>query len=157
MKNNKGFSYVEMILVIGIVAIIASFATISIGLVSRNNVTKAADKVYSKVSEARMMTIAKGVEKGAAVLEYQNGTYYCVLDGEYYKVASDPISISVIKDDGTVISVSDAGTVPIKFSRNTGGLNSTNYDYNKLRIENASGAKRVEYEFQKVSGKLKLL
>ena len=109
MKNNKGFTYVELILVIGIMVLVTGLVTISIGLISR-------------VSEARMMTIAKGVEKGAAILEYQNGNYYCVLDGEQYKVASDPISISIIKDDGTVISVADAGSVPIKFSRNTGGL-----------------------------------
>ena len=157
MKNNKGFTYVELILVIGIMVLVTGLVTISIGLISRNNVTKAGDKISSKVSEARMMTIAKGVEKGAAILEYQNGNYYCVLDGEQYKVASDPISISVIKDDGTVISVADAGSVPIKFSRNTGGLYSSNTDYDILRIENSSGGKKVEYKFQKISGKLTLL
>ena len=156
MKNNKGFSYIELILVLGVMMLVVSFVTISIGLVSRNSVTKAADKVSSKISEARMLTIAKGVEKGAAVLKFENGSYYCVLDGESYKVASEPVSVSVVKDNGDVLSVSSLGTVPIKFNRNTGGLHSSNNDFDLIRVENASSGKKVEYKFQKITGKLEL-
>ena len=156
MKNNKGFSYIELILVLGVMMIVVSFVTISIGLVSRNSVTKAGDKVASKISEARMMTIAKGVEKGAAVLKFENGSYYCVIDETSYKVASEPVSISIVKDNGDVLSVSALGNVPIKFNRNTGGLNSSNSDYDLLRVENISSGKRVVYKFQKITGKLEL-
>lgn len=156
MKNNKGFSYIELILVLGVMMIVVSFVTISIGLVSRNSVTRAGDKVTSKISEARMMTIAKGVEKGAAVLKFENGSYYCVIDETSYKVASEPVSISIVKDNGDVLSVSALGTVPIKFNRNTGGLNSSNSDYDLLRVENISSGKRVVYKFQKITGKLEL-
>lgn len=156
MKNNKGFSYVELILVLAVMMLIVSFATISIGLVTRNNVTKAGDKLYSKLSEARMLTIAKGVEKGKAVLKYENGNYYCVLDGQSYKVASKPVSVYIVCDDGTVLNASNLGSVDIKFNRNTGGLNSSNNNYDKLVIENMSNNRKVEYKFQKITGKLEL-
>lgn len=156
MKNNKGFTYVELILVLAVMMLVASFTTITIGLVSRNNVSKAGDKLVSKISEARMVTIAKGVDKGTAIIKYENGRYYCSVDEQTYKVASDPISISIIKDDGDELNVSSLGSVEIKFNRSTGGLNSSNSEYDLLKIENVSSGKRVNYKFQKITGKLEL-
>ena len=37
-KNNKGFSYVEMILVLAIIAILIAMIGLSMGLVSRTNI-----------------------------------------------------------------------------------------------------------------------
>ena len=75
-KNNKGITYVELIIVISIMAIMAGFVTISMGTVYRNNVGRAADALESATKEARNAALSKGTENGCLNLLYEDGKLY---------------------------------------------------------------------------------
>ena len=156
-KSNKGFSYIEVMIVLGIASIIVAFSSISIGLVSRSNINKAGDKLTSAISEARMVSMTKGEEKGKIVISFSNGNYYYTIDGQTKKFASNPITISVLADDGSVLeTVTASHSVTIKFNRNTGGVNNSNpYNtYGKLKIGN--NTKSVDYKIYRVTGRFVL-
>ncbi len=60
MKRNDGFSYVEMLLVLAIIAIMIGFVTVSIGIVNRNNVARTSEKMESLAHAARTSALTKG-------------------------------------------------------------------------------------------------
>lgn len=155
MKSHKGLSYIELILVLTISIIVVGLASLGVGLVSRNNVTKAGDKLNSAVAESRSVSITKGTENGKIVLSKVGSKYYYTLDGTTKQFASDPVSV-VYNNGGTSETVSTSHSVEIKFNR-MGGLvgastdPSVNYD---LKLSN--GSKEVVYRFKKVTGRLVL-
>ena len=63
-NNNKGFSYVEMVVVIAIMALMVGMITISISMVNRNNVNRASEKLESMIDKARVSAMTKGTKKG---------------------------------------------------------------------------------------------
>ena len=63
-NNNKGFSYVEMIVVVAIMALMVGMITISIGMVGRNKVNRASEKLESMIDKARVSAMTKGTKKG---------------------------------------------------------------------------------------------
>ncbi len=61
-KNNKGYTLVELIVVIAIVALLASIITYSIGIVSRNRSREAASDFSALLSAAKISTMSGEVE-----------------------------------------------------------------------------------------------
>lgn len=84
-KNNKGFSYVELILVIAIMAIMVGIVGLSMGLISRTNVNKAASNLESSMNQARSLAMAKGTSNGVVDI-FRNGDIYYIFVGN----TSDP-------------------------------------------------------------------
>ena len=122
-ENNKGFSYVELILVLAIMALMVAMIGISYGLVTRNNVTKAAAKMESVFNSARVTSLSKGSEEGAINLYAQNGIiYYSIgkydpdngLVPEWNKFAQSPVYVTL--SDGS--SNTDLGTSVVTFKYN---------------------------------------
>lgn len=75
-SKTKGFSYVEMILVIAVMAIMVAFTSLSYSMITRNNVTKAITKLDSAFSHAKTLSMAKGSLDGRLVLVCEGGHYY---------------------------------------------------------------------------------
>ena len=75
-KNNKGFSYAEMLLVLAIMAIMTGFATISIGTVYRNNTGRIADQLYSAFYQTRSNAMTNGTKKGWITFVNKDGNVY---------------------------------------------------------------------------------
>jgi len=86
--NNKGITYVELIIVISIMSIMAGFVTISMGTVYRNNVGRASDSLESAAKEARNTSLAKGTENGCLNLLYENGKLFAYV-GQEVKSANE--------------------------------------------------------------------
>lgn len=59
-KNNKGYSLVEMIIVVAIIAVIGLGATWSIILVLSGNAKTCAHSIMNAISECKIMTMSKG-------------------------------------------------------------------------------------------------
>ena len=99
-KNNKGFSYVEMIMVLAVMAIMIGMVTISIGTVNRNTVYRTSEKLESLSNKARTNALAKGKDNGYLnICEVGGGVYVYV--GE---MVSDP---NVVRSKGEKICSSD--------------------------------------------------
>ncbi len=74
--NNKGVTYIELILVITVMTLMVAFATISMGTVSRNNIYRAKDEVISSINNARSSALTNGSDKGWSNFTVKNGNLY---------------------------------------------------------------------------------
>ena len=85
--NNKGFSYVEMIVVIAIMALMVGMITISIGMVNRNNINRASEKLESIVDKARVSAMTKGTKNGFLNVAVVDGAVYAAAGPQYFTSA----------------------------------------------------------------------
>jgi len=83
IKNNKGFSYVEMILVLGIIAIMMGIIALSTNLIGRTNVNKGCDNLNNALTQARTATMAKGNFDCAMSIFCEDGKYYYYIGDPY--------------------------------------------------------------------------
>ena len=75
-NNNKGFSYVEMLMVLAIMAIMIGLVTISVGMIGRNTVSRTLEKVETLCNKARTKALTKGSDQGYLNLaQFNDGVY----------------------------------------------------------------------------------
>lgn len=76
LKNNKGFSLVEMLIVIGVMAILTGIVATSVALVNNANVSRAAKTFESLLNQSRTQSMAKGSDAGKLTITKENGKVY---------------------------------------------------------------------------------
>ena len=74
--DNKGFSYVEMIIVLALMTMLVGFLTISISSNKRHEVERTAEKMESLVNKARTSALTKGTERGVMNVAKVGGYIY---------------------------------------------------------------------------------
>ena len=134
-SNDKGFSYVEMILVLGIMTIMLAMITISMGTIRRNNVLRTAEKMETLVNKARNTALTKGTANGVLnVAKIDNDVYAYVGTGiselnegniNTFKVKGEKICSSDITIIINGVSTDSGSVAQIGFKQSTGGLDST--------------------------------
>ncbi len=143
--NNKGISYIELVLVMSIALILTGVFTLTIGLINRSNVNRSAEKVFSSVNEARTASLVKGTDKGVLAMTCKNGSVYCYVGDDittvdfdnqkWDKIATSPVSVSYINKDGTKGTMAEGVLVKTKFKQSSGevteGCINFNFDTNK--------------------------
>ena len=123
-SNNQGFSLVEMIIVIAIMAIVVTTAGLSISVVSGRKVKKCADEIATTIERARVLALGKDQGQVEFILSQDTST------GEYHVkiyqgsnasddpvsdriVGKTPIEIQVSFSDGSVYKLEDiSGSMP---------------------------------------------
>jgi prepilin-type N-terminal cleavage/methylation domain-containing protein len=134
-KNNKGFSYVEMLMVLAIMAIMIGLVTISVGLIGRTTVSRVCDKVESLCNKARTQALTKGSSQGYLNMVQLNGNVYAYVgemvadDNAAYirehgeKIcSSDYEIITNVSGASTGVGTSDGQIHRIMFKQSTGGI-----------------------------------
>lgn len=124
--KNKGISYIEFILVISIMFLLTGFATITMSVVNKNNVKKAADKIATGMNQAKTLSLAKGVNKGCITFAQKGGKYYYYYgsnDDKKYYVCTPPCTLKVIIND-TAYAITDTQRVQIRVNQTTGAFSS---------------------------------
>lgn len=123
-RNNKngGFSLVELIIVIAIMAIVVTVMGLSVGTLTGRKVAKCADEIVSTLERARVLTLGKEQNQVEfLLLEDGNGEYHAQIYQGGTKITDrvigkEPITIKVhfAKDsDSTSYSLSQLkGTLP---------------------------------------------
>ena len=104
-SNNEGFSLVELIIVIAIMAILVGVMAISASSLTGRKVKKCADEIVSTMERARVLTLGKEQNDVECVLTYEGKEYHAKI---YQKgtlvsdriVGKDPIDIKVYFEDG---------------------------------------------------------
>lgn len=81
-KNNKGFSYVELMIVIAIMGILVGLVSLSFTLVDRTNVAKAGDRLVSVLNQGRTNALTKGSSSGYVYFTKKNGALYAYVGPE---------------------------------------------------------------------------
>lgn len=159
--SNKGISYIELILVIGISAMLVGLASLSIGIISRNNAEKAATKLEAAFSHAQALSMAKGQTNGSLTITSDGSSYYYYYgtdDSAKSKFASSPCKVELIADDGTVTPINASGA-KFYFKPTTGSIDSTvagSCGSYKVKIANG-GKTEVFLKVYKTTGKCELV
>lgn len=172
MKNNKGFSLVEMIIAIAIVAVLSGASIVSIGVLRNNDIKKTNNYVNTILGNTKTYCMSK---KTASC------TFYQTADGIRckMKVNGEEISDELIGGDQVTMkyrvasskgtyAVTDAATqtlgalnsgdeLEISFDRSSGALVphhiSTPNKYYVYEIYLVKGSKLYTYQFVPLTGK----
>lgn len=158
MKNNKGMSYIELILVISIALILTTIGTVSFGMIRRTNISKAADRTISKINEARNNALVKGTDRGIIAFCSKNGSIYCYVGQDFdavdmskqnwERVCSRPATLTIQYKDGSSSQLGDGGVVKTKFKQSTGEIES-----GVIRYTYSTGNSKVAVKVYKATGK----
>lgn len=131
-KNNKGFSYVELLLVLAIIAIMMGIMALSMSLIGRTNVNKGCDNLNNAMNQARTASMAKGRINGAITISCQDGKYYYYIgkagtaesESQKVKFASQPVNVgyTLKSKSGVVKSLNDGDNIVIRYNQSTGAF-----------------------------------
>ena len=169
--NNKGLSYIELILVISIATLLTGLVSISMGTVNRNNVQKAASSLESGFKTAQVSSMAKGSERGALYIYNRGGKcYYSIgsIGNEETKISSTACKVN-INISGDNKEVSGGFVARFVFNPTTGGClgadwspdsgNNWNigssFNVGDIVVSNRSG-KHVDMKLLKMTGKIEM-
>lgn len=133
MKNNKGFSLIELIIVIAILSIVTSTAVVSVGYLYSSNVKSTLKKMNSALLKTQSYTTTKSIESRDIALKITKDSTGCVLhyvdasgadiDGmEPEKIGNSRIYVALEYDNGTIQTVDTSTPGYVYFDRATGGL-----------------------------------
>ncbi len=131
--NNRGITYIELVLVISISTIILGFSSITIGTAYRNNVGRSGDKLYSIVNQTRNNAMTNGTKRGWITFIYHDkSVYYRIGEkvpyhsgGDYFesykdwnKLCTDPVKFKY-----GIYSLQADKPVELSFDQATGDCN----------------------------------
>lgn len=158
-KSNKGFSYIEMILVVSISAILVGMITLTMSSVNKNNVSKSANKLELALARCQTLCMAKGSSNGAISLVCENGKYYYYFGNNFNDktmFCQNPCTVTLTSLDGSVVTPLSTSPCVISFKNTTGGLDTsitpvTPIIYSRVTIEN-SGKYRADLSIDKITG-----
>lgn len=144
--NNKGFSLLELIIVVAIMAVIIGIMVVSMTVVAKGNAKKAAKNLYNSINTLRFDTMSVNADWYMIITKDSKGykftTYKDKGDetGSVYKVlnAGASVNIQYIADD------SDGNA-----SHTTTDLTSDTFENMEIKFRKDTGA----FEYVKVNGR----
>lgn len=185
-RNNKnsGFSLVELIIVIAIMAIVVTVAGLSVGTLTGRRVRKCADEIVSTIERARVLTLGKEQNNVECVISYDStdkeyhAMVYQVINGTPTEVSDrvvgrDPIEVQVYFDDdthaypltelkGTLPYASSTQGLHLVFNRASGAFEAGTCEAGgakknfckRIVVSNSDGTRRIEITTVGRTGKI---
>lgn len=110
-SNNKGFSIVELVIVVAIMAIVVGVATLSFSIVTNRKVSKYADEIVSTMERARVLTLGKEQNAVECIISEDGDQYVArILQGgsviSERNIGKNNVSITVYFDNGSGVALS---------------------------------------------------
>ena len=153
--SNKGFSYIELLLVISIMTLMVGFTAIGIGTVNRNNVNRTADKVYASINSGRSSSLTNGTSNGWCNFTVKNGNLYSYCGPRITNVSTSAfnstnwkkVCTKAIKLKYGSHTLAEGEVLSLNFKQSTGEYigyktkTSTNYTTGNLTITLTNGNK----------------
>ena len=127
-RNNKGISYIEVILVLTIMILMTGFASVTMAIVNRNNATKGADRIESGFNHAKTLSLSKGSSKGCITFAANgNKCYYYYGDNknDKYIICNSPCTVTVYAnsvDEAHAYNISGSTEIRYCFNQSTGAV-----------------------------------
>ena len=106
INNNKGFSLVEVMVVIAIMTILVGIAAVSYNVVVNANISAAAKALNSDFTTARTTCMAKGPEEGTLTLKVIDGKLYSYIGSPADGLAADASQMKKISTGGMKLAQS---------------------------------------------------
>ena len=155
-NNNKGFSLIELIVAVLILAIISSTLIAGVSTIYNARAERASQVIGTVMKQARQKALALDTETDAirADISFESGQYYAsVYSGSeriiQEKVGNDSLVIKFMKHGtSSEVTVNDANTISVYFKKSTGGisqiLNGANsVDADQISISGLSDEKKL--------------
>lgn len=171
MKDDKGFSLIELIVTMTIVVILVGFVGVSLGLLSGQSAKECANNISGALDKEKIYALSKSATADACVEIRQEGNswfavYYVpknaidtdVVEAERQKLGKAEVAISCTFADGSVLPLSPGQSVRISFNRVNGSYKEARAEgtvsktdfLNKITIEKN---RKYELELYSATGK----
>lgn len=143
-KNNKGYTLIELIVVIAIMAVMIGFGILSMSLLLGTQAKGCAQKVSGQLNETKTGCLSRYNEtmtlsyktKGSDPAIESDGYYaenfiysidknadkYVLTNSEIRKMGSKKVVITVFLTDGSSFELGTTQSVTVSFNRSTGGF-----------------------------------
>lgn len=172
MKCNKGFSLIELIIVIAILAVVTGVSFVGLGYLYNSNVKSTIKKINTSLLQTQSYTTAKSVGGRDIYFKlYQDsGDYYtamCREDSsgneiklqEPEKVGKKNLTVKYVASDGinvNEVDINSSNSLKLYFDRSTGGLlpmaNGGSTYCSKIEIS-VNGLSKCSVTISKITGK----
>lgn len=174
-NNNKGYSLIELVAVIGIMAVLTGFLMLSVRILIGWNVNQCAEEISGHLNNVKTNALSKqGVEmkiyqraSGGYQVDYIEYVYED--DGlgnpvlvantiRSYEVGGDKVSVSLTYEDGTHTSIDGVNVVSLGFNRSSGAytypkINDVEYLSYCTQIDVSRGSKTRSILLVPITGK----
>lgn len=124
--NNKGFSLLELLIVVALFSVMVGFASLTIAMVNNADVAKCANTYDSALDKAKTQCMSKGTDRGQLILTKQNGGLYYRIGDEAYntKICSAQVKFQIEYTDSSIKTQDDFsdGTDIASISFNSAGM-----------------------------------
>lgn len=151
MKNNKGFSLLELIVVIAILAILSGIVITAMMNTGSFKVKKATELLKVSIGETKIEAMSKNMAS-LTILRDTSGTYYIQRgEGEKEKLVKGNVTISYTEEGSGIETPVESGhPLQFSFSRSSGAftpiIDSINADGSyQYRTVNSGGTSEVVY------------
>lgn len=146
-SKNQGYSLVEMVVVIAIMAIVVTTAGLSISLVSGRKVKKCADEIVSTIERTRVLSLGKDQGQVEFILSQDETTKeYRVRI--YQGASADPVVNRVVGKEPIKIKVFFSNGTAME----TDGVELSSIQGNTPHATHASSEKGLRLVFNRASG-----
>lgn len=121
-KNQKGFSLVELIVVIAIMAILTTVGLLSFSIVSGRQVIGCAKEIESYISQTKVQALSRASAK-LEIFVKSDGVYVNLsVEGRDVKVGKSGIQVKYKTTDGAEVSLTESERLVISFDRSSGAF-----------------------------------
>lgn len=155
LGSNKGFSLIELIVVIAIMAVAIGLVTITYSIVNNANVSKAANTLDTAFNKARIQSMAKGTDAGQLTVWVSYGVLYYTIGDPAVEtptaVNSNVIDISYTDTNGTTFGHVDFMPA-VTYRFNSAGMVMTS-GYSVRQFEFSHDTRKVDVIFYLETGK----
>jgi len=167
--GNKGFSLVELIVVIALIAIAAGAITTSMRSLYSFHVKQCASNIDAMLSKCKVGAMSKAGDVYLRLYSGSDGIYCQYYEADVVvsneKIAKDKVAISYISSNGDTVHTIGTEGLYISFDRTTGGLltlgeaadlggtTASDATYYSMAITVASGEKNLTVRLVPTTGK----
>lgn len=127
MNDNRGLTFIELVIVIIIMSLLTVGAVTGYGILNNADTGKAANAIINALDIVQIENMAKGSDYRVTVTCDSEGNYYLnticdesIVSTEKLKLKNGSISYEIL--DKSTVSVTDSNKLELAFRKDTGGV-----------------------------------